>query len=236
MYLFWWRLRHSVSTRIILAKDHLSVKNKYTSCAKNPHMKSFRIFDRKLDHHHKLEHGHHLVHFYEDQAALVLSVTDFVVPGINQGEGIILVAEASNLTKFRTSLAVRGIDLAKVEASRQLILLDAHQTLSSFMVNGMPDSHLFFKTVYPLMDSMSANFPSIRAYGEMVNILWKEKNPEAVLQLESLWNELSHKYKFSLLCGYDHNQFDSKKNEIFIRQISRTHTHFIPTDSFSPAF
>ena len=42
----------------------------------------------------------------------------------------------------------------------------------------------------------------VRAYGEMVALLWDDGLVNAAIQLEAMWNELGQAHPFSLLCGY----------------------------------
>jgi hypothetical protein len=43
---------------------------------------------------------------------------------------------------------------------------------------------------------------SVRAYGEMVDLLWKNDKEDAALSLETLWNQFVATRRCSLLCGY----------------------------------
>jgi len=47
-----------------------------------------------------------------------------------------------------------------------------------------------------------AKFPIVRAFGEMVAVLWERDQREAAIELEELWNELLGHHPFSLMCGY----------------------------------
>jgi hypothetical protein len=66
----------------------------------------------------------------------------------------------------------------------------------------------------------------IRAYGEMVDVLWKEGKPDAAIRLEMLWNKLAMRYGFALLCGYAMGNF-YKETERF-EEICRQHAHIVP--------
>jgi hypothetical protein len=106
-----------------------------------------------------------------------------------------------------------------------LIFLDAHDTLARFMRNGMPDRLLFTNTVATILNllkhntSLRSSLPSssicIRAYGEMVDILWGEGNAAAAIELEKLWNEVRCHHQFVLLCAYSINTFTSSDTEHF---------------------
>jgi hypothetical protein len=176
----------------------------------------------------KLEHAHHLVHFYKSSQALAEAVCSYVVPGITRGDGIILIAQQKNLKNFQNLLENRAIDVTMARAFGQILLIDAHETLSQFMKDGLPQAQPFYDTISPILEKMQQRFPVIRAYGEMVDILLDQKNFAAVIKLEQLWNELSKKYNFSLLCGYA-NQVD----ESVIREICRNHTHNLSHDGLT---
>src|SRR5690606_17782021 len=47
-----------------------------------------------------------------------------------------------------------------------------------------------------------------RVYGEMVNDLWQDGNPQAASHLEGLWNALLEEYHCTLFCGYVLDAFD----------------------------
>ena len=42
----------------------------------------------------------------------------------------------------------------------------------------------------------------VRAFGEMVALLWHQGNVAGAIALESLWNDLAEQQRFSLLCAY----------------------------------
>jgi hypothetical protein len=66
----------------------------------------------------------------------------------------------------------------------------------------------------------------VRAYGEMVDVLWKDGREDAAIQLELLWNSLAGRYGFALLCGYAMGNF-FKQTDRF-EEVCRQHTHIIP--------
>jgi anti-sigma regulatory factor (Ser/Thr protein kinase) len=83
-----------------------------------------------------------------------------------------------------------------------VIELDAATTLSSLMRDGRVDRDLFCDVIGQVMREAVGTGRSVRAYGEMVTLLWEAGDVLSVLELESLWNELKHELSFSLLCAY----------------------------------
>ena len=63
---------------------------------------------------------------------------------------------------------------------------------------------------------------TVRIYGQMVDVLWKNGQQEAAIRLETLWNQLANTQAFSLLCGYAMGQFYTDAN--FQEDLSPPHT------------
>jgi hypothetical protein len=89
-----------------------------------------------------------------------------------------------------------------------VLLLDAHRTLATFIVGGQPDPDCFRAAASGALDQVArGRKQTIRAYGEMVDVLWKDDQTSAAIKLEMLWNRLAHSHGFSLLCGYAMGSF-----------------------------
>jgi len=73
----------------------------------------------------------------------------------------------------------------------------------------------------------------LRAYGEMVDVLWRDGNSRAAIRLEELWNEAGKEHSFSLLCAYRMGNFYKEGDAARFLEVCRNHTHVIPTESFS---
>jgi len=121
-------------------------------------------------------------------------------------------------------LRTRLIDVDQALRRGELILLDAEDTLGAFMTGDRPDPILFNRYMSTILEQAvkGRKRSVIRAYGEMVDVLWKAGKPEAAIALEILWNTLATKYAFSLLCGYSMGQF-YKQPDLY-RQVCDQHT------------
>lgn len=65
---------------------------------------------------------------------------------------------------------------------------------------------------------------AVRAYGEMVALLWDEGNATGALRLEELWDELQRETEFSLLCAYPE---DALGGEADCARVHAAHTHVL---------
>jgi hypothetical protein len=93
------------------------------------------------------------------------------------------------------------------------------------MENGMPRTASFRHAMGAVIDEVCRGRADcvIRAYGEMVDVLWRAGNQEAAIRLEVLWNNLARQYSFSLLCGYSMGNF--YKHPAGMRDVCALHTH-----------
>jgi signal transduction histidine kinase len=178
----------------------------------------------------------HVVQFYEDDRFLADRVATFLATGLRQGQPAIVIATESHRRAFLRNLKRQHlIDVDKATASGLLTTLDAREMLKKFMVEGLPDAALVMEHIGGLLSNISAAHPGqrLRAYGEMVDLLWRDSNAQAAIRLEELWNELSSIYKFSLLCAYDLATFSRSTSGLGVREVCECHGEAIPAESYS---
>jgi hypothetical protein len=123
-----------------------------------------------------------------------------------------------------------GSEVELAVQTRQLVFLDAQETLSRFMRAGQPDWKLFEDTVGHVMRQVrpGGDNAGLRAYGEMVGILWKARQFSAAIRLEQFWNKLLAHSSFSLFCGYAIDVFGKDFQISSLDAILCTHTHVVP--------
>src|SRR4051794_294290 len=96
--------------------------------------------------------GHdHAVQFYESEAFLRDTVADFIGNGLVAGEPVIVIATEEHRNAFAGALAERGLDTREAEASGDLVMIDARETLRSFMAGSTPDAERFQSIVGGLL-------------------------------------------------------------------------------------
>jgi PAS domain S-box-containing protein len=178
--------------------------------------------------------GHnHAVQFYESVDFLRDTVADFIGNGLVAGEPVIVIATAEHRSAFADALSARGLDVAEAGASGDLVMLDARETLATFMSGAMPDAQQFRNSVGGVIGRTARGRQQCRAYGEMVDLLWRDGNPDAAIRLEELWNDLAEYYTFNLLCAYPMGNFYSESHGEQFEEVCRTHSHVFPAESFS---
>ena len=166
----------------------------------------------------------HAVRFYKDAESLCGIVRDFLVEGFSDGNPAIVITTPAHRQMLVRLLGERGLDANRLQAGGQLFLLDAAEQLATFMVDGVPNASLFRSSIIPVIQQASGGRRDcmVRAYGEMVDVLWKAGETTAATRLETLWNDLARTQSFSLLCGYAMGNF---YKDSAVEEICNHHSH-----------
>ena len=174
-------------------------------------------------------HQHHAVQFYDDEKTLYATVAGFLGQGLVDEQPAILIAAAAHCGPILYELKGQMLDVEQARRSGDLIVLDAGEMLAQFMRNDVPSADAFESSVGDLIRRLlvKRSKPTlIRAYGEMVDVLWKDGKPDAAIRLEILWNRLADRFGFALLCGYSMGHF-YKQTDRF-EDVCRQHAHVMP--------
>jgi len=66
--------------------------------------------------------------------------------------------------------------------------------------------------------------PRVAVFGECVQLLCAQGNPEAAIQMERLGNRLAEKYDLDILCGYSVTSLRNLIDEQIYQQIRAEHS------------
>lgn len=141
--------------------------------------------------------------FYDNPEFLASSVAAFLAEGIKSAQPAIVIATPAHTRLIQAELVKRGVDVDALGMTN-LMWLDARDTLASFMEGGRPSAELFDATVGSAFERVTSDrrYVTVRAFGEMVDLLWRDGKMQAAIELEELWNSLASRYSFALLCAY----------------------------------
>jgi len=137
---------------------------------------------------------YHAVRFYDDEKSLAKIVAEFLGDGLTDGTPGIVVATPAQGAAIVRELGARGLDVVSLKQSDDLVLLDAADTLSSFMANAKLDARAFNDSLCAVIARVCRGRTdrTVRIYGQMVDILWKEGKRDLAIRLEMLWNQLAN--------------------------------------------
>ena len=161
----------------------------------------------------------HFVQLYQDSDALADAVAPFMAEGLARGEAVVVIAREAHRLAFSDRLRT---------AAKHVVMLDAERTLERLMVDGMPSWHAFREVIGGLIADLRLRHPTVRAYGEMVDVLWQRGEREAAIRLEEYWNELGQLQTFSLFCAYRLDPLDGALYGGPLESVCRVHSHLMP--------
>ena len=171
--------------------------------------------------------GHHAVQFYGHDAELAEQVVGYLLEAFGNGGVAVVIATPEHRREFEARLrkALGDADLVAARDSGAYLALDARETVRALMPAGLDpapagqldpapvgqldpapvgqlDPAAFDRVIGGLIRQAGTGGRPVRAYGEMVALLWDDGLVNAAIQLEAMWNELGRAHSFSLFCGY----------------------------------
>jgi hypothetical protein len=176
----------------------------------------------------------HLFQLYQaDEQALIRNVSHYLWEGYKRGDGLLVIAGAEHSQAFRRQLEVLGANTQAAIRDGSLAFFDAQATLSRFMTGGQPDWDRFESVVRSAMGQVRQkdNHAGLRAYGEMVGILWNARQFSAAIHLEQFWNKLLTRSSFSLFCAYAIDVFGKEFQVGALDALLCAHTHLVPAET-----
>jgi hypothetical protein len=174
----------------------------------------------------------HVVQLHDaNEKMLPSNAVNYVVEGLKLGGGAVVIATPAHKSAFLQEIARAGIDTDSAAKCGRLEFLDAKTTLARIIVGGHPDGERFERVVgTPLREAKTiSGEKGLRAYGEMVGLLWKAKQFPAAIRLEQLWNKLRVTVAFDLFCAYPIDVFDKDFDAGIVDALLCAHTHLLPS-------
>ena len=155
----------------------------------------------------------HLVQIYENDKIFLDTLEGFTGSGFLADETVVIIATPGHLEALNERLFSQGFDVNKLITTNQYVPIDAHNLLSVFLVDDKIDEKVFNSFISGLIDHARLRNGKVRAFGEMVAILWERGLYAATIQLEKLWNQLHAKSEFTLFCAYPRIGFTQSAGE-----------------------
>jgi DNA-binding NarL/FixJ family response regulator len=171
---------------------------------------------------------HHEVGFYSDDRHFLDDVTRFIGAALKAGNSAIVVATESHRKSLLLELQAHGLDIGAAIEEGRYMPLDAANTLSMFMVNGMPDPVRFLELLGDLImtagEAAKGANRRVSIFGECVRLLWAQGNAEAAIQMEKLGNKLIQIHDVDILCGYSLSSVEVAMESHIFQRICAEHS------------
>jgi hypothetical protein len=170
----------------------------------------------------------HEVEFYSDDAAFVIGFTLFIEAALEAGNAVIVIATESHRKSLLQRLQKHDVDVADAIEEGRYVSLDVADTLSTFMVNDLPDATRCLEVAGDLVMNASKAAqrepPRVAVCGECAPILWAQGKADAAIQVEHLWDEIARKHEVDILCGYVLNSFQREQESHVHERICAEHS------------
>jgi anti-sigma regulatory factor (Ser/Thr protein kinase) len=144
----------------------------------------------------------HLVQVYGGETELVDYVSRFFAEGLAADAAIIVIATPAHRDAFVRRVGEHGVDVAAASDAGRYQSLDAAEVLSSITVDGALSWDRFVQVVGGVVAAAGNGGRPVRAYGEMVALLWAADDVAGAARLETFWNDLLRSRQLSLYCAY----------------------------------
>lgn len=177
--------------------------------------------------------GEHFVQFYTADDYIIDAVSEYLIHGLKMRETCIVAATPEHLVEIERVIESFDGELETARREGRYISLDAHETLSMFMVDGLPDAALFDSVIGKVVRTAAERGGGIRAFGEMVGVLCAAGNYDGAVRLENLWNRLRKKHPFSLFCAYPMSSLKTSAAGQSMERICGGHSRVIPDESYT---
>ena len=172
----------------------------------------------------ELAPGSHVVQFCNHDDSVLDTLEAFAAGGLLLGEGVIVLATAPHLAELRRRLRLRGRDLGHLQIYGQLVTLDAEEVLQRVLRDGSIAPEIFEAFVGEALARARGGVERpVRAFGELVQLLWARGERGATLELERLWQRVCDAEGIALLCAYRKEAFDGEDSEGGIRAVCQAH-------------
>ena len=182
------------------------------------------------------QQGGHFAQLYEHDSYLCESVAGFVAEGVGAGEPVIVVATREHQRGIIEQLEDLGLHVAPLIEKGDLTILDARTTLAGLLVGERPDAQRFETQVASLLEGASGrHVRPVRMYGEMVDLLWANRQPGVAMQLEMLWIDFVKRspIPIKLMCSYNLHNVAQDVHGGHFQEICHQHDRVNPTESYA---
>ena len=169
----------------------------------------------------------HPCSFYSDDRVLASTVAKFLAPAFASRQAVIAIGTPEHLTAIEDRLRSSGHDIDGARVSGQYSSMDAQWALQQLTVHGMPTSERFNAVLGPHIKRAADEYGSVRAFGEIVSLLWRDGKRQAALRLEELWNDALGYHPLALVCGYNVRSFNDAADADGVIGIISSHTNVI---------
>jgi DcmR-like sensory protein len=169
----------------------------------------------------------HEAGFYSDDACFLDSFVQFIGSALKTWNAAIVVATELHRDSILPRLQAYEAGVGAAVEQGRYISVDAADTLSKFMVGGLPDPVRFLEIAGELITTAAKTVKGenarVVACGECAPLLWSQGNTEAAIQVVRLWDEIATS-GVDILCWYSLRSFQGGTGSYIFDKICTQHS------------
>ena len=154
----------------------------------------------------------HAIQLHGADSAWFDGIATVLSTALQRGDTIATALTQSNRESVALRMKRRGCNLDDAEKQGRYLVFDAEEAASQVMRSGWPDVESVGEMVAPLEMARTSRGGGASSHmtivGEIAAALCNRGNPEAALELERLWDELTHSLPILTICTYPITCFD----------------------------
>jgi DNA-binding NarL/FixJ family response regulator len=170
----------------------------------------------------------HAVQFCGDDSSGLDEVAAVLSSAFHRGDIVATALIESNRDALAVRMEERGWNLADVGRQGRYLVFDAEEAATRIMRAGRPHRDTIAEMVAALESARRASAAGPRSHltivGEMSAVLCRRGSPEAALELERFWDELTRSLPILTICTYPTGCFDHDGVPGFVSSISAHHS------------
>ena len=171
--------------------------------------------------------GGHVVQFYGHEEELADRVAGYLLGALQHDGVAVVIATAAHRRAFEARLTRAGVDVAAAARAGTYWTLDAGETVRTLTVGGHLDRGTFDRVIGRLIADAGQGERPVRAYGEMVALLWDAGLVNDAVLLEEMCVSLGLSHSFSLFCGYPASSVTGDGHLEAFAQVCRLHNSVV---------
>ena len=154
----------------------------------------------------------HAVQFCGDDEAGLDGAARVLSSALDRGDTVATVVIESDRDAIALRMEKRGWNLAELRKQGRCLIFDAEEAATAIMRAGWPHRDSIAEMVAVLEGARTASAAGRSSHltivGEISGVLWRRGNPEAALEVERLWDELTRSLPILTICTYSTGCFD----------------------------
>jgi hypothetical protein len=170
----------------------------------------------------------HAVQFRGRDGSWLDGVAGVLSSALERGDVIATVLLESNRDALDLLMKERRWNLGDLGAQGRYLMFDAEAAATHLMRGGCPDVDTLIGLVDALERARMASSARARSHvtiiGEIAPVLWRNGNPDAALEVERIWHELTRSLPILTICAYPMGDLGQDATAAFSSDICAHHS------------